>query len=133
MPPHDRALELLRLAQRDERGAHVLQTDPSIDHSLSGFHYQQAAEKMLKALLAEQDIDFPKTHDLAKLIQLVEQNGYEIPVSKHDLRKLSPFAATVRYEEDMLPPLDLVETEALIRQLRTWTEEQLERPDSMAT
>lgn len=69
MTPHDRALELLRLAKRDEHGAHILQADPTADVALIGFHYQQAAEKLLKALLAERNVDYPLTHDLERLLR----------------------------------------------------------------
>ena len=36
-----------------------------------GFHTQQAAEKYLKAFLVHHQIEFPKTHDLDKLLDLV--------------------------------------------------------------
>lgn len=66
MTAHERALELIRLASRDERAAHVLQADPTIDNATIAFHYQQAAEKLLKALLAEHNVDYPLTHDLER-------------------------------------------------------------------
>jgi len=37
------------------------------------FHCQQYAEKLLKALLTASGIEFPKTHDLRRLIQLCEK------------------------------------------------------------
>ncbi|MEK6409399.1 MAG: HEPN domain-containing protein [Acidobacteriota bacterium] len=40
------------------------------------FHVQQAAEKMLKALLASRGVDYPRTHDLRALINLAAK---EVP------------------------------------------------------
>jgi HEPN domain-containing protein len=126
MTPHDRAQELVRLASRDENAAHVLQADSSIDAATIGFHYQQAAEKLLKALLAERNIDFPRTHDLAGLVELVERSGYRVPVAEDDLASLTPFAVTLRYEADEAgEQLDVARAETVVRQLREWVEGEL--------
>jgi HEPN domain-containing protein len=42
------------------------------------FHSQQAAEKYLKALLVERQLEFPKTHDLGRLIQLAGRADPEV-------------------------------------------------------
>jgi HEPN domain-containing protein len=126
MTPHDRALELIRLAWRDERAAHVLQADPTIDNATIGFHYQQAAEKLLKALLAERNVDYPLTHDLERLLALVEGAGYRVPVAENELVRLTPFAVNSRYEEDEeSQQFDAPRTKALIAQLREWVEGEL--------
>lgn len=39
-------------------------------HDMVCFHYQQAAEKYLKARLEEVGIHFPKTHDLEAILAL---------------------------------------------------------------
>jgi HEPN domain-containing protein len=52
MTPHERALELLALAKEDEQAASVLEA-AHIGDGPVGFHYQQAVEKLLKALLAD--------------------------------------------------------------------------------
>jgi hypothetical protein len=59
MTPHERALELLALAREDEQAASVLDT-AAIGDALVGFHYQQAVEKLLKALLAERVWNSPR-------------------------------------------------------------------------
>jgi HEPN domain-containing protein len=74
MTPHDRALELLELARQDERTAHMLQQDPEVSDAMVGFHYQQATEKLLIALLAERDVDYPKTHRLVQLVHLAGEH-----------------------------------------------------------
>lgn len=126
MMPHDRALELLTLSRQDEHAAHVLEHDDQISDSIVGFHYQQAAEKVLKALLAEHDLDFPKTHDLVQLLKLVEQKGYEPPASREDLARLTPFAVTLRYESGgPSDKLDRSQARKLIQMLREWAESRI--------
>lgn len=39
------------------------------------FDAQQAAEKAIKAVLIHSNVQFPYTHDLARLLSLVEQAG----------------------------------------------------------
>ena len=36
-----------------------------------GFHCQQATEKYIKAYLVRHQVEFPKTHDIAKLLERV--------------------------------------------------------------
>jgi hypothetical protein len=40
-----------------------------------GFHCQQAVEKFLKALLTYYQVEFPKTHDIERLLTLVGRVG----------------------------------------------------------
>ncbi len=61
------------------------------------FHAQQCAEKYIKALLTSRQIAFPRTHDLAALSTLCQQNGIILSISEEDLEKLSAFAVEVRY------------------------------------
>ncbi|MEA2045355.1 MAG: HEPN domain-containing protein [Euryarchaeota archaeon] len=66
-----------------------------------GFHGQQAAEKLLKAVLADAGITYPITHRLAELIDLTNDAGLSFPESLDDIRFLTPFAVEFRY--DILP------------------------------
>jgi HEPN domain-containing protein len=126
MTPHDRALELLALARQDERAAHVLQQDPEVSDAMVGFHYQQATEKLLKALLADRNTDVPRTHDLLRLLELVREAGYEIAIAEEDVETLTPFAVTLRYEgEDETHPLERTRAEKLVAGLWAWVERQL--------
>ena len=60
-------------ARRDLRAAAILLRDDVQDYENAGFHAQQAAEKFLKAFLVRYQIEFPKTHNIAQLRQLIEQ------------------------------------------------------------
>lgn len=42
----------------------------------STYHSQQAAEKALKALLTAIGVQPPKTHNIHRLLQLLEKNGW---------------------------------------------------------
>jgi HEPN domain-containing protein len=61
------------------------------------FHAQQCAEKYLKARLVEEDITFPKTHDLAAILNLIlpVENTWEYMRPK--LEALTSLGIEVRY------------------------------------
>ena len=61
------------------------------------FDAQQAAEKALKGLLLQLEVDFPYTHDLADLITLVEEQNLEVPDSVKDAAILTDYAVVTRY------------------------------------
>lgn len=119
MTPHDRARELYALAHEDEHVAWALEKAPDIGDPPVGFHYRQAAEKLLKAVLAEGNVDFPYTHDLAGLLALVNQAGYEVPVKPDELASLTPFAVTLRYQTGAeVPGLNRPQVRQLVETLR---------------
>ncbi|MCS7312145.1 MAG: HEPN domain-containing protein [Acidobacteria bacterium] len=61
------------------------------------FHAQQCVEKYLKAWLTEQDVDFPRTHDLELLAKLAVPTLAELQRFLDELRLLTSFAIEVRY------------------------------------
>lgn len=61
----------IRRADEDLAVAEQLLSDSVPYFGSIGFHAQQAAEKFLKAFLTWHQVEFPKTHDLSKLLQLV--------------------------------------------------------------
>ena len=67
------------------------------------FHAQQCVEKMLKAVLTEQDVDVPRTHRLADLLGRVGRTVSDalVPVGQ-DIRALDHFYVPTRYP-DTLP------------------------------
>ncbi len=60
------------------------------------FHAQQAAEKALKAVLTDQGVAFPKTHDLAFLMEALP-SATVLPPSLLDLPTLNGYAVQQRY------------------------------------
>ncbi len=61
------------------------------------FHCQQAAEKFLKALLQEQKITIPRSHDLAALLDLVVPLYPTLKSHKRPLGTMTHFAVDFRY------------------------------------
>jgi HEPN domain-containing protein len=66
------------------------------------FHAQQAAEKALKSVLVLVEIRFPRTHDLAYLMDLLPPQ-VSIPPALIDLPLLTKFAVLQRYPGDAPP------------------------------
>ena len=67
------------------------------------FHFQQAVEKMLKAWLVWQEIDFPQTHNIEVLLVACEK----IDPSFAKLRSaemLTPYSVDIRYADDFYFP-----------------------------
>jgi HEPN domain-containing protein len=60
------------------------------------FHSQQAAEKFLKALLANQGISFGRTHDIESLVNQLPSNLAD-PLRQHDILDLTEYAVDTRY------------------------------------
>jgi HEPN domain-containing protein len=78
-------------AQRESR----VRKNPNYDGIC--FHYQQCAEKYLKARLCEAEITFGKIHDLVVLLEavLIIEPNWEM--FREDLAYLSDFAVAFRY------------------------------------
>lgn len=61
------------------------------------FEAQQAAEKALKALCIHLDLDFPKTHSLASLMDIIEAGGIAPPDDVRHAVILTQYAVRTRY------------------------------------
>jgi HEPN domain-containing protein len=60
------------------------------------FHAQQCVEKYLKAILVQNGIDFPKTHDIEKIITSLPQ-GISIPLTADEQGRFTEYATIARY------------------------------------
>jgi len=132
----DLAETLLRKADQDQTVFEKLRLDQGIAVDILGFHAQQAAEKMLKSALASQEIDFPFSHRLADLFDLLKENGVLVPEDFEELRFLTPFAVAFRYElyeEEEEEPFDSDRVAALLAKLREWTIASLPAPTEEKT
>ena len=98
---------MMRLAQRDVRAVRGMVDDAvAFSDEIFGFHAQQAVEKSAKAWLGGVGIEYPKTHDLDLLFELLQENGATIPAEYEDLRDLVDFSVQYRYEAFDELPLD---------------------------
>lgn len=73
------ALLLLSKAQADKVVIDKLAGDTEVTDDMIGFHAQQAVEKLLKAVLANLGIGYPRTHDIDRLVDLLADN--DVPAS----------------------------------------------------
>ena len=64
------------------------------------FHSHQAAEKYLKAILTRHQIEFPKTHELRRLLELLRPADPELSNALGGLKWLEPFGVEIRYPGD---------------------------------
>ena len=68
------------------------------------FHCQQAAEKILKSMLAFNGMDYPFTHDLLLLLENVLKITDDAERLRDDLAILMPYAVEIRYPDDWFMP-----------------------------
>ena len=73
---------------------------PGVMYSQLCFHAQQAAEKALKAVLIYLEIDFPNTHSIQKLIELLP-DGLQAQEVVSQAVILTPYAVQARYPGDV--------------------------------
>jgi HEPN domain-containing protein len=130
MPDHKNSETLMGKAGQDEFILDLILNNASAPEEVFGFHAQQAAEKMLKAVLASQNIEYPFSHNIRLLFKLIIKQGIQLPERFYALRHLTPFAGEFRY--DVLPdepegPINKIEIRAMIHELRAWVEEFLSR------
>ena len=64
-------------SQSDSRSAKLLLEGKEFSRSI--YHSQQAVEKALKAVCIQLELDFPKTHSLVSLLDIIESGGIAIP------------------------------------------------------
>lgn len=77
------------------------------------FHAQQCVEKYLKASLVWKSIDFPKTHDIRLLTELLPVS-WRPSLSLDETRRLTIYATVSRYPGDY-DPISLVEAKEAVK------------------
>ena len=102
------AARWLAYARSDLDAARALLNDPDHYPRQVCFLAQQAAEKALKATLVLLEIEFPFTHDLDRLRDLIPP-GWPVKTEHPDLAGLTIWAVEARYPSDMP---DVVEDDA---------------------
>jgi HEPN domain-containing protein len=90
----------LTRAHKDLVAGEVLLKGTFEDFENVGFH-AQAAEKFIKALLVRYQIEFPKTHSIALLRQLVANVDPELAKSLAEADALTPYGVQFRYPGDL--------------------------------
>jgi len=125
--PPDRATVLLEKGKEDSYALEHLAGDPKVSESVVGFHAQQAVEKFMKAVLAGRGIEFPRTHNLALLLDMLADGGLPPPPDGDELVRLTPFGAHFRYDfaasgPAEKRPLDRSWLRACVTNTKAWAE-----------
>jgi len=108
MADFEHARAMLRMAHRDFSALTGMLDNALFADEIFGFHVQQAVEKALKAWLCAYNIAYPPTHDLARLLTLLERTGADVD-QFWPLVQFTIFAVQARYEEgltDLDEPLE---------------------------
>ena len=93
----EHAREMVILAQRDLKALQGMLDADTFADEIFGFHAQQAVEKALKAWLTIVGVEYPRTHDLEELLELLEEHAEPILEAFYDLVDLTDFAVQFRY------------------------------------
>lgn len=118
IPEHLHAVrQWIEKAEHDLRNAeHTLTLTEDCPFDTVCFHAQQCVEKYLKALLLVHSIEFPRTHDLRVLRQLVpSQAGLDLDI-RH-IVALNRYTVEARYPGDW-DPISQTEAEAAVAMAR---------------
>lgn len=90
--------------------------------NIAAFHTQQAAEKLLKALIAMAGIEPPRVHDLAELTDLAASTTPDVRKLAERIEVITSWAILTRYPShgDTPPPPigEIADALALTKQLR---------------
>jgi HEPN domain-containing protein len=124
-PATAEARALLRAAGRDQKTVELLLQHPDAPISSVCFHAQQYMEKAMKAVLVSNAVIFRRTHDLEELADLLEQKEIDPPLPKDQLKRLNPFAVTIRYEDMELTLIDIQTVAEMMENGQVWVERQI--------
>jgi HEPN domain-containing protein len=105
MKPPDDALRMLvaqwvHKAEVDYHTAERLLRDEQPIRESIAFHCQQAVEKYIKAILVSRQMEFPKTHSIAQLLDLVATFAPDLAADLAGTIQLTPFGVQIRYPGD---------------------------------
>lgn len=93
--------EWIKKAEGDYGSARLeMRETPEQNFDASCYHSQQAAEKYLKAWLQEQNADFPKIHELLRLMRRCAKIDPGFRTLRPFLKPIDDFALRYRYPGD---------------------------------
>ena len=119
MKPHDEirnefVRQWLLKAEEDFNAAVSLLTYGNTFLNTVCFHSQQASEKYLKAFLTYHQIEFPKTHDIDKLLDLISSKNSKLAESLRETIILTNYGVDLRYPGDF-PEVTLNDAQEAIK------------------
>jgi HEPN domain-containing protein len=88
-------------AEQDWEVAHILAGGTPPRRDVVCFHCQQAAEKYLKALLQENGLVVPRTHELGDILDLLVPGDAALARLRRKADSLTQYAVDYRYPGEM--------------------------------
>jgi HEPN domain-containing protein len=100
---------------------------PEIFYEDYCFDAQQSAEKALKSLCIAHNINFPKTHSIDYLIELLEKKSILIPDDIKQARILTDYAVDTRYPDnfDLIDEAEYQKAIEIAENVLKWVEKKL--------
>lgn len=127
MKRRQRANEWLQRAKSNMARARAGRVSSAILYEDLCYDAQQAAEKGLKSLCILHEIFFPRTHDIAYLMELLIRGSVLIPEDINKARILTGYAVETRYPGDYEPvnEEDYLNALALAEKVLVWVESRI--------
>ena len=124
----DKANEWLQRAKSNMARAKAGKVSPDILYEDLCYDAQQAAEKAFKSVCIIHEIVFPKTHDIAYLIELLEKGGVEVPENLQNAKLLTGYAVETRYPGDYEPvdEEDLRKAIEIAKEVLKWVKKEMD-------
>ncbi len=125
----DKANEWLQRAKSNMARAKAGRVSPEILYEDLCYDAQQAVEKAFKSVCIIHEIVFPKTHDIAYLIELLEKGGVEVPENLQKAKILTGYAVETRYPGDYEPvdEEDLRKAIEIAKKVLKWVEKEMDK------
>ena len=106
--------------------------DPTFADMIVGFHVQQTVEKLIKAVLSDNQIAYPRVNNLDRLLHLLEAEQITQPPGAQQLGSLTPWATHLRYEDPAEPiSLDRRATVTLVDDVADWASALIPRTSAL--
>jgi HEPN domain-containing protein len=124
----DKANEWLQRAKSNMARAKAGRVSPDILYEDLCYDAQQAVEKAFKSVCIIHEIVFPKTNDIAYLIELLEKGGVEVPENLQNAKILTGYAVETRYPGDYEPvdEEDLRKAIEIAKEVLKWVKKEMD-------
>ena len=114
----DHARNLVWLAETDFEAARIgLEHDSPLNTVC--FHLQQATEKLLKTLITCQNLEYPVTHNLLALLDILRDHFPGLEKFRETLPGFTRYAVEMRYDRSAYPSrAEAMEALVIVQELR---------------
>ena len=120
----------VRKAETDWKVAHKLAVETPPPRDVVCFHSQQAAEKYLKALLQENGLVVPRTHELADIVDLLLPTFASLARLRRRAGAMTRYAVDYRYPGEMASKRQMEAALRHVDQIRLECRNKLNLPPS---